>query len=359
MCLPAWKVIALACFAGLASAFTVAAPMDAFLQANSAQQAWQSEVSAGYDFMNKRFDFLGLESDFNAPVHYQGGHVRAGLAISDHLWVDGGLWQRSLAVGSQDITLHTWQLAGQYLVYGDDKGVNIAVRAGLWGNGTDEVGRSYNLLSGATQTAYLSIKNSNDQQSQLDVIASLPLTTHISLNAFASIGNSKVDFDKVDATATYGGCLYHLNFGLSEYSGTLAAPCSADVVVTSYVQPYETNDINIYKELRYHARFYQAGFSSQWQVDNWRLRAGYVYMAIERKHIDDALQARGKDIYNHNHTLLLEVGYRVWKNLSLTLAGQYFSNQFVGEIPMAYNSATAQHFNRQYGLLTGGFALSF
>lgn len=361
MRLSTWKVAVLAgLVTSLASAWVVAAPLDALLTANPAQQAWQGEVVAGIDFMNEHFDFLGLEDDFGAPTHYQGGHVRAGLALTDHFWVDGGLWQRSLEVGSLDATLDTWQLAGQYrLLDGGNKGASIAVRAGLWGNGTDEVARRYNLLSGATQTSYLRIENPNDSQTQLDIITSLPLTTHISLGAFASIGNSKVDFDDVDATATYQGCLYNLQFGLTEFTGTLAAPCDNDVVVTRYVQPYDANDINIYRELRYSARFYQAGLSGQWQADNWRLRAGYVYMAINRGHIDDALESRGKATYTSNQSLLVEVAYRVWRNLSLSLAGQYFSNQFAGEIPMTYNSVTARHFDRQYGLLTGAAVVSF
>jgi hypothetical protein len=45
--------------------------------------------------------------------------------------------------------------------------------------------------------------------------------------------------------------------------------------------------------------------------------------------------------------------------LALFVRGQYMSNQFLGEVPFAYNRFTASKFSRRYSLVTAGLWMFF
>ncbi len=59
------------------------------------------------------------------------------------------------------------------------------------------------------------------------------------LNAFASVGYSKVKVSNIDIQATLVGCLMDISVnGNNQYSGQLAAPCSNENITVNdlYIQ---------------------------------------------------------------------------------------------------------------------------
>ncbi|MFD2271009.1 hypothetical protein ACFS07_07405 [Undibacterium arcticum] len=91
-----------------------------------------------------------------------------------------------------------------------------------------------------------------------------------------------------------------------------------------------------------------------WHSQDWRIRAGYQYQTINRSEVDDIIVSRGNTPYKHNHVLIGDVSYHAFKNTIVFLRGQYMANQFNGEVPLAYNSLTADRFNQRYGLVSTG-----
>ncbi|HEY9032312.1 MAG TPA: hypothetical protein VIN71_00100 [Pseudomonadales bacterium] len=337
-------------------AITTAAPLDALLQAEA-----RSRLAAGYDFMNETFDVLDFSDDYGVDSSdYDGWHLDGSLAIGRRIAVDASWRQREVSVGNFAAELDSWQLAAHVvLLDGEGAGPGLALRASAWQNQAGTVERQYNLGLAATQTSQIRIEDPSDSQLQLDLVFSLPLAEQLLFSSLVSIGNSTVDFDSISGTGLYQGCLYDLAFTASEYIGTLAAPCFEDTVVTSFSKSYDANDVNVYRELRYDAQFVQAGLNLAWQTQNWLLHGGYLFYYTRRDKVDDAIEARGDTAYYSNHTLVGRIAYRVVGTLWLDLTGQYMHNQFISEIPLAYNSLTAKHFNKHYGLLSIGAQLAF
>ena len=123
--------------------------------------------------------------------------------------------------------------------------------------------------------------------------------------------------------------------------------------------PNSVYGIDVNKEGQYSAKYYRAGLSAKWHTDNWQVRAGYQYQMINRDHVDDIVENRGGTAYKHNHVLVADVAYKIFKNTAIFLRGQYMTNQFTGELPMAYNSLTANSFNQKYGIVSTGLIVAF
>ena len=57
--------------------------------------------------------------------------------------------------------------------------------------------------------------------------------------------------------------------------------------------------------------------------------------------------------------LVADVSYNVYKNAIVFMRGQFMTNQFNGEMPLAYNSLTADKYNQRYGVVSTGLMLVF
>jgi hypothetical protein len=97
----------------------------------------------------------------------------------------------------------------------------------------------------------------------------------------------------------------------------------------------------------------------QWHRNNWRLQGGYHFQQVNRNAIDALIVSRNGVAYNTNHIFIADLQYEFLKNQFVFLRGQLMSNQFLGEIPFAYNSVTASKFDRSYGLVSLGVRLGF
>ncbi len=338
-----------------------AAPLDVFLTAEPGLAAWHGQFEAGYDIVNKGFDVFNVRKS-DAPGgdsklgDYHGGHLRAGLAVTPRLWVDGALWRRRIDTRAVPIALDTWQLAAQYKVL-DAAGYRpaLALRLGAWGNQADQVDRDRGVRIGSVQLESARVRDVKDRQYQLDAIATWPIAAGAEISAFAGAGSSEINYGAASATTRVGDCLYQLSFGPSNVVGT----CDTAAMNVRFSIPNSAFGIDFGREVAYRSRYYQGGVAARWRSGNWFLRAGYQRLAVRRDGIDELIVGRGATAYKSNNILAADLAYTVYRNAAVFVRGQYMSKQFVGELPMAYNSLTAASFSQRYGIVSVGLNVSF
>lgn len=364
--LPAAVAIAIAIAATCSSAN--AAPLDALSTATPGSAPLRAEVEAGYDMLNASLDFLHLRDKSGSAGaaasssigNYRGGHLRAGIALTPRLWVDATYWKRRIDYRSFDAAIDSWQLGAQYKVLdGAGSAPTVALRVGAWGNDASSLTKYTNTTVAGTKFTSATVTRPKDTQVQFDVIGTWPVAAQLDLTGSVGAGAGRVTFGSVSATSrTRNGCEYNVAFDGTSATGTLARPCNASVVIDRFVYPAADN-VDVDKEARYRSSYAHAGLMARWHSAKWQVRAGYQYQTIRRSDVDDIIERRGTTAYKHNHVLISDVSYDVSKNVSVFLRGQYMSNQFNGEIPMAYNSLTAEKFNQKYGIVSTGLALKF
>jgi hypothetical protein len=342
-----------------------AAPLDALLSANKASVPGKVKIEAGYDVVNTAVDIFNVrnrDDDFAGTNvgDYHGGHLRAGVALTPSLWLDGGIWQRTLDYRNDKARLNSWQIAAQYkFLDGHAMVPTLAARVGAWGNDAGQLNKTTpTTLSGVTLNS-VTVNDPSDRQFQADLIASWPVLKQGEVSAFIGGGASRVKIGTVAGTATQNGCNYNLAFGRDTVTGTLAHFCNAGVVIDRFTAANSSLGINVYDEAEYRARFMHAGLSGKWLAGNWQFRAGYDYQRIKRDGVDDVISQRGGKPVDNNHTFVGELMYRVTDNVSLFGRGQLMVRQFTGEIPFAYNSLAAERFDKKYGFVTAGAVVTF
>lgn len=347
----------------LAGGCAHAAPLDALLSATKPSTPGQAIVEISYDMTNSSLDFLNLRNKNNVTSNvgdYKGGHIGGGVAITPELWIDGTYWKRKIDYRSFDADLTSWQVAGQYK-FNEAEGAMpaLALRVGAWSNNADSLTKFTNTTVSSIKFTSATVHKPADQQVQLDLIGTWPVSQNTEISAFASAGASRVKFDTISATSrTKNGCEYNIAFDTVGAIGELAQPCSASVVITRFVIP-ASDTVDVYKEARYRSSYAQAGFMADWHSVNWRLRGGYQFQYIKRNNVDDIIISRGGSAYKHNHVAVADVSYNAHKNIVVFLRGQFMTNQFNGELPLAYNSLTADKYNQRYGVVSTGLMLVF
>ncbi|HAT30331.1 MAG TPA: hypothetical protein DCW29_05605 [Janthinobacterium sp.] len=336
------------------------APLDAFLSARQDNRPWHGHLEAGYDLSNRGMDVFHLRgadvADNSTLGNYHGAHLGGGVALTPRLWMDGMLWQRTIDTHAAAVKIDTWRLAGQYLLF-EAAGYRpaLALRAGAWGDSTGEIVRASAFAIGGVQLASARLSDVKDRQYQLDAIATWQVAAQTELNVFAGAGASRVSVGAAGATTQVGDCLYQLSFGPDNVVGS----CDSAAMSVRFTTPNSVFGLDFNKEFAYTARHFQGGFSLAWHDQHWRLRGGYQTLALKRDGVDDSIVGRGGVAYRHNHILVGEVRRTLGAATSLFLRGQYMSNQFTGELPMAYNSLTANSFRQRYGILSAGLIFSF
>lgn len=342
-----------------------AAPLDAFLSANTHRLANESRFEVAYDAVNETLDVLKIRA--NDPIYggtsvgdYNGLHMHAGYGVTGDLWLEGGVWRRQILYRSDTEKVDSAQLAVQYRFLGtQDTRSSYGLRMSLW---TD----SASILDKNTPTQFqgqtadsISVVRPRDRQVQIDLVGNWKLSNQTRMSAFVGAGNSRVQVDNVSATANRGGCLYALSFVQTTVVGNLTAPCqtgSGTLLQSSFSIP---TTLNVMEQLSYTASYVQTGGMLQWSNPQWQLRGGYQYQKLRRNLIDDQIAAQGGTSHTTNHILIGDVSRKIASNVALFVRGQYMSNQFVGEVPFLYNSFTASRFDRRYGLVSFGVRFGF
>jgi hypothetical protein len=337
----------------------LAAPLDAFLSANQNSTPGAGQIEVAYDLVNSTVDFFKFRDNDAAfsgtnVGDYHGAHLRAGVAISPKLWMDGALWQRRIDYRSDLATLNTWQLAAQYkLLDGAGYQPSVAVRVGAWGNYANELKKSSPSSVGGVTLNSVNVAKPQDLQYQLDVIGTSKISDNTELSVFAGGGASKVSLNSVTGTTRVNGCSYNVVFGPTNVVGL----CNNNT--DSFSIPNSSYGIDIHNEAQYNATFVSGGLMLKWQKQDWQVRGGYQYQSFNRGQVDSTITSRGGVAYQSNHILLGDVMYRLSANTAIFARGQYMTNQFTGEIPLLYNSLTASRFDKRYGILSAGLIAAF
>jgi hypothetical protein len=339
-----------------------AAPLDALLSANKPNTPGSAEIEAAYDVVNSTVDIFNIrdkDSDYSGTNvgDYRGAHLRAGVAVTPDIWVDGGFWQRRIDYQRDEASIRTWQLGAQYK-WLDALGYRpaMAVRLGAWGNSSGSLEKTSPTRFRGSTLDTVKVDAPEDRQVQLDLIATWALGDNLEVSSFAGAGTSRTKINAVSGTAALAGCNYNIGFSETNFVATLAQPCAG---IQRVEGRNSTLGINVYEEAQYSARFLHGGVSGKWRSGPWQLRAGYQYQRLDRGRIDDIVAQRGGKAVKSNHVLVGEVAYRIAGNLSLFGRGQYMTNQFTGEIPFAYNTFTAGRFDKRYGIVSVGVMADF
>jgi hypothetical protein len=181
------------------------------------------------------------------------------------------------------------------------------------------------------------------------------VSARLHVNGIAGVGYSKVTVGKVTATTFKGNCLYDVEFTDTDVIST----CHTANSTLKETAPNSVYGVDIDKEGRYHAFTYQAGVNATWRNQDWVLRGGLLFLTHRRSDVDDIVASRSMSPTRSNQLLVLEAGYKPTSKSLVYLRGQMMRHQFLGELPMTYNSVSAGQFNNRYGFLTRGLALAF
>lgn len=338
-----------------------AAPLDALLTVDVPDVKGRAIVELGLDAMNGTLDVLGVrakDTEFGGTSvgNYQGQHLKTGIALTPSLWLEGGYWRRQIDYRADTMKLASWQAAVQYRIQPPTATrTGLALRMSLWGNQADTLAKtSATTLPGLPYTLdSVTVSNPNDLQGQIDLIATQKWNQS-ALSVFMGGGRSRVHVGSIEATAHDGTCHYQIAFGSSAAAMTSGSSSCGWATV-----PYAAVGINPLQEVQYNANFIHTGFSLEWFDTNWRLRGGYEYRYLQRDRIDAILLARNGVPQERNHELVGEVMRRVGKNSAIFMRGEYMRYQFVGEIPLGYNTMTAHRFDHTYGIASLGILLGF
>ena len=151
--------------------------------------------------------------------------------------------------------------------------------------------------------------------------------------------------------ATMAGCPYQLDFGAERLVAQPAAGCT-DALTLSVPNALLPNDA--LRESNYRAAYAHLGSSLRWERSGWSAALGYEFQQWWRDDIDALIRQRGGTGYQRNHILVGELQAPLTEQISVLLRAQYMQHQFLGELPLAYNTLTATRFSQRYGLVSAG-----
>ncbi len=337
-----------------------AAPLDAFLSADTRMEAGEGRVELAYDAVNSTLDVFNARA--GDPVYggtnvgdYSGWHMRGAYAPGNRLSIDGALWKREIEYRQDEHSISSWQVAAQYRFFesGYSRNVSSALRVGAWGNSAGSLGKSTSTTFQGQTLNTLNVINPKDVQKQVDLLGTWRLGDQTDWSAFIGTGTSRVTVDSMTATLTTAdGCVFNLVFAPSGTTATLAAPCG-DLLDATVSTP-----TNVLQELSYDARYTHAGTMLQWHGDDWQLTGGYHFQRLNRDGVDARITDRGGAAYTTNRIIVGEILRKVSQNAAAFVRAQLMSNQFVGEIPFTYNGFTSSRFDHRYGFVSLGMLLA-
>lgn len=357
-----WVSILLALLFALPAA---AAPLDAFLTATPDQSKPLGFIEVGNDHMNSQLDFFKIKEDDPTTAgtqagDYRGVHVRGGFRPFDAAWVSGSLWQRNVSDATDSYDYTSWQVSGQYrFLKASGKLPALAMRLSAWGNYAPQTQSNTPVTVPGAILNTVKITQPKDQQLQADLVGTWQLSPQTDVSVVVGGGSTKLSYGALSATNTLNGCDYNLTFVGNAISGTLAAPCAQDVYLLDIFDDSGRFGIDVANEIAWRGNFVQAGINSLWQRGPWTVQMGYLFHLVKRRAVDDILKSRGQTSYTHNHNIAVQANYQLTPNLSVFGRGQLTSNLFFNDIPVAYNSSTAERFGSKYSVFSVGLRADF
>lgn len=342
----------------------IAAPNDVFLQPLPANTASPLSIEASFDIVNDTVDIFNIRESEGAvgdnAGDYDGGHLMLSYAFNPQWVGEVAYWNRNIEYGQDSNEIDSWLAAVQNtplltLKPGDE----VAIRLALWGNQADELSKTSTTIVNNQRFSKLKVNDLNDIQAQVDLLFARRLDRQNKLNGFVSLGYSKVDVDSLNANLNIGGnCNFNIQVNSNnQLSGQLIAPCTNNgttLAEASFTDQAYNYGLDMDKDLSYDAGFFSIGGSWNWSYKKFNSQLGYQFQYLMRQDIDDRVSNYGNSPVKSNHTLGLDLSYKLNNYTSLFVASQLFKNNFVGTIPFLYNSVTASRLDRKYGYASFG-----
>jgi len=344
----------------------LAAPNDVFLTATPETIAPRAYLELVSDHMNESLDvFKVREADpltaGTKAGDYHGTYLSGAVKVAEGAWLSGALGQRSLSSTSDTYHYTNWQLAGLYR-FKEANGTwpAMALRLSAWGNYASATESTTAVVVPGAKLNTVKITDPADLQLQADLIGTWNLTPASTLSAFVSVGSTQLSYGDLSATTTRNGCNYQVAFTGNNIYGTLIPPCSvAGGVIQQFFDSSGAYGVDVANEIAWRGNFLQAGINRSWQRGPWTWQAGYLFHMIKREQVDDILVSRGKEAFTQNHNITLQATYRISPQLSVFGRGQLTSNLFFNDIPVTYNSSTADRFGSKYSVFSVGLQANF
>jgi len=343
-----------------------AAQNDVFLTATPESIEPRFYLELVSDHMNGTLDVFNVrESDpLNAGTKvgdYHGNYLNGGVKVAEEVWLSGALGRRSLSSTSDTFKYTNWQIAGLYrFKEADGSWPALALRLSTWGNRANATESTTAVVVPGAKLNSVKITHPADRQLQADLIGTWKLTPASALSTFASVGASRLSYGALSATTTRNGCDYNVTFTGNDIFGVLARPCSASGgVIQQFFDSSGAFGVDVDSEIAWQSRFIQLGINGSWQHGPWTWLAGYLFHYVKRDRVDAILASRGKEFFNQNHNITLQTSYRLTPHLSVFGRGQLTSNLFFNDIPVTYNSSTAERFDSRYTLFSVGLRAEF
>lgn len=346
------------------------APGDALLHAAPERMAPQAYVEVVAEGVSRALDFSSSGTADPAPNantpsnksgNYRSVQVAGAWRIRDGLWLSGLLGQRDIHSGADTFRYRSWQASGLFR-FNDAQGgwPALALRLSAWGNDADVTETTSPVNVPGAILDSVTVTRPSDRQVQADLIVTWPWSPALDVSAALGAGTNRLDYRALAATTTRNGCKYKLSFNGNDIFGELARPCqSQGAVIRQFFDSSGSYGIDVAREIAWRGRFMQAGINADWRSGPWTARGGYLLHMARRDAVDDILARRGAPSFKHNHVVTLESGYRFQPRLTGFVRAQLSSNLFLNDMPVTYNTSTADSFSHRLSVFTLGLRAGF
>ncbi|MGF1545955.1 MAG: hypothetical protein ACFCUG_01345 [Thiotrichales bacterium] len=306
----------------------------------------------------------GIASQSENLPRYRGAHVR-GTFKPDEAWeFSGGYWNREMANKRDRYEVQSLQAAAQYSLPQLWRGNRLALRLGYWRNDASELSKNSFTRINDYKITSLSVVQPRDENLQLNFILSQPVSKTWNLSAYVGLGSTRVDYERIEGLLRdKKNCNYR--FDLEKTSGTVnqLGRCGAvkALVIEMPTEQSVANNIGVNPRdaLEYDAVYYQIGLGARYSARRWQTALGYELRQIHRPDIDAMVTESGATPYDLNHSVTLDLAYRVNDSVQLFGRTEYETSRLLSTVPLAYNAFTAERFAQAGVYFSFGLRMGF